>query len=522
MPKRNEVPAGIHEARQPTTDENVCVENLVSMGYSKKQSLAALRRTKFVIDDALEYLFAHPDSCDDNDDEATGLAPTPPAGVLPPPTPSAGLPPPPSYKDIMSNPPAAGPNMVTLPSAERPAEETPPPSMPPRGKSHKQEMDNVDKLVCMGYDSAKAFIALKKCGFNVESAIEELTKDGSGTPQGDVKKQVEQKVGNMNAPLQISSNAHAAADFPVADFKAGKLYGHETIISYTFTGKQLGMQLVSSRGDYRKNCSHVRTVIDGGEASRLGIRANDTIIGFEYDDSEIKGLKRVRVCIDHKDTTNFLSGGPRPVVIMVARPTVKFPSRGWQSVPEYLPYTPMYAMGLNSYTNTCTVQVLRSVGAWSLGVTTEGSIHEAMLHAIKTSQHFVYIENQFFCTSIGSVKNKVGYEIRERIKLAMKKKERFRVMILLPLHPEGHVEEAPTKAVMHWQYASIGRGGKGLLEDLKKVAAKEQVDLDDYIGFYSLRKAGFLNGRFWYPAQLPVSFPVPLPPSPPLPLLFLL
>jgi phosphatidylserine/phosphatidylglycerophosphate/cardiolipin synthase-like enzyme len=357
------------------------------------------------------------------------------------------------------------------------------------------------------YDSAKAFVALKKCGFNVEYAIEELAKGDLPTPQEDGKKHV----GSMDAPSQTSSVAHAASmqytaadstavinNFPAADFEAGKIYGHETITPYTFTGKQLGIKLEASRGDYRKNCSLISEVIDGGEASRLGVRAGDVVIGFEYDNKEIKGLKRVWVCKNHKDTTIFLSGAPRPVVIMVARPTIKFPSRGWQSAPEYFPYTPMHSMGLNDCTNTCTVQVLRSVGAWSLGVETEGSIHAAMLHAIKTSQHFVYIENQFFCTSVGSVKNKVGYEIKERIKLAIKKKERFRVTILLPLHPEGAVEDMPTKAVMHWQYASIGRGGVSLLEELKEVAAKEQVNLDDYIGFYSLRKAGFLNGRFWH------------------------
>ncbi len=49
---------------------------------------------------------------------------------------------------------------------------------------------------------------------------------------------------------------------------------------------------------------------------------------------------------------------------------------------------------------TCEVQILRSASTWSLGVSdTEFSIHTAYIKMIEDSDHFVYMENQFFITS---------------------------------------------------------------------------------------------------------------------------
>jgi len=51
--------------------------------------------------------------------------------------------------------------------------------------------------------------------------------------------------------------------------------------------------------------------------------------------------------------------------------------------------------------NQCTVQVLRSAGPWSLGVnSTEQSIQSAWAQAIIEAKHFVYIEQQYFITSM--------------------------------------------------------------------------------------------------------------------------
>ena len=54
------------------------------------------------------------------------------------------------------------------------------------------------------------------------------------------------------------------------------------------------------------------------------------------------------------------------------------------------------------------VQVLRSVGEWSLGLKTkENSILEAYYQLIENSKHYIYIENQFFIKSICSFSFKI-------------------------------------------------------------------------------------------------------------------
>lgn len=65
----------------------------------------------------------------------------------------------------------------------------------------------------------------------------------------------------------------------------------------------------------------------------------------------------------------------------------------------------------------------------------ENSILNAYLHTIRESQHFLYIENQFFisCSDGRTVLNKVGDEIVDRILKAHEQGQCFRVYLLLPL-----------------------------------------------------------------------------------------
>ena len=57
-------------------------------------------------------------------------------------------------------------------------------------------------------------------------------------------------------------------------------------------------------------------------------------------------------------------------------------------------------------------QVVRSVGRWSAGTKTESSTHQAYCDLIQDSKHFIYIENQFFCSGLegraGKVQNDAG------------------------------------------------------------------------------------------------------------------
>ncbi|XP_061030641.1 phospholipase D2 isoform X3 [Eubalaena glacialis] len=143
-----------------------------------------------------------------------------------------------------------------------------------------------------------------------------------------------------------------------------------------------------------------------------------------------------------------------------------------------------------------TVQVLRSVDHWSAG-TLENSILNAYLHTIRESQHFLYIENQFFisCSDGRTVLNKVGDEIVDRILKAHKQGQCFRVYMLLPLLPgfEGDISTGggnSIQAILHFTYRTLCRGEYSILHRLK---AAMGTAWRDYISICGLRTHGELG-----------------------------
>ena len=95
----------------------------------------------------------------------------------------------------------------------------------------------------------------------------------------------------------------------------------------------------------------------------------------------------------------------------------------------------------------------------------------AYLELIRNARKFIYIENQFFISSSAgkAVNNKVVEALVQRIKEAVKNKERFKVVIFVPLLPgfEGEINNSSSailKVQLHWEYATISRGGTSLLE----------------------------------------------------------
>lgn len=154
------------------------------------------------------------------------------------------------------------------------------------------------------------------------------------------------------------------------------------------------------------------------------------------------------------------------------------------------------AMGLDG---TCEVQILRSAGNWSLGLKEhEESIHQAYLKLIEESEHFVYIENQFFVTSCfidgTEIKNRIGDALVDRIIRAHKEGKAWKAIIIIPLFPgfESQVDEAngsSVRVVMQCEYMSISRGSSSIFAKLRKYG----IDPDDYIQFFSLRKWGILG-----------------------------
>lgn len=145
---------------------------------------------------------------------------------------------------------------------------------------------------------------------------------------------------------------------------------------------------------------------------------------------------------------------------------------------------------------TCKVQLLRSVGKWSIGTKPEMSIMNCYIETIMHSHRFIYIENQFFIGNQAGedVQNTIPFALCERILKAYHAKEAFRVIVIIPVHPNGdYLNSMKAKVVMHYEYATINRGLNSLIQTLKRKAPG--ISVQDYIGFFSLRNWGTINNK---------------------------
>ncbi|KAK5107721.1 hypothetical protein LTR62_000743 [Meristemomyces frigidus] len=166
--------------------------------------------------------------------------------------------------------------------------------------------------------------------------------------------------------------------------------------------------------------------------------------------------------------------------------------------PEY-GFEELDKMGL---TGTCQVQILRSCCAWSIGTPnkTEHSIMTAYCQLIKASEHFVYIENQFFissCTVEGTpITNGIGDALVERAIRAHENGEKWQACLVIPLMPgfQNSVDSqdgTSVRLIMQCQFRSICRGESSIFGRLRA----EGIEPEEYIRFYSLRQWGKIGPK---------------------------
>ncbi|OAA45680.1 Phospholipase D [Metarhizium rileyi] len=163
------------------------------------------------------------------------------------------------------------------------------------------------------------------------------------------------------------------------------------------------------------------------------------------------------------------------------------------------------ALGL---TGTCEVQMLRSASTWSLGTDeTEHSIQNAYIKMIEDSEHFVYMENQFFITSTEAyntkIVNRIGDALVDRIIRAHENEEDWRCAIMIPLMPgfQNTVDEqegTSVRLILMCQYKSICRGEQSIFGRLRAAG----IEPEDYIGFYCLRQWGVMSNDALVTEQL--------------------
>lgn len=145
-------------------------------------------------------------------------------------------------------------------------------------------------------------------------------------------------------------------------------------------------------------------------------------------------------------------------------------------------------------------QILRSCGQWSHGSDKEHSIADAYAAVIRSSEHFIYIENESFITATTAsdgqkpVQNQIGTALVERILRAARAGKKYKVIVVVPCLPEvvgdlSAPSAAHARAMMEAQYSSINRGGNSIME----MIAKEGFNPMDYIRFYNLRTYDRIN-----------------------------
>lgn len=141
------------------------------------------------------------------------------------------------------------------------------------------------------------------------------------------------------------------------------------------------------------------------------------------------------------------------------------------------------------------VQVVRSVCNWSAGVSVaESSILNAYIAEIERAEHFIYIENQFFISSLagGVVENRIAEAILKKVFDAAEAGRVFRVIIIVPVHPEGSYKEGATvRYIMGWQFKTICRGKRSMVQQFHEKFP--HLCITDYMNFYIVKKWDRLN-----------------------------
>uniref|UniRef100_A0A8C7IK85 Phospholipase n=1 Tax=Oncorhynchus kisutch TaxID=8019 RepID=A0A8C7IK85_ONCKI len=122
---------------------------------------------------------------------------------------------------------------------------------------------------------------------------------------------------------------------------------------------------------------------------------------------------------------------------------------------------------------------------------TEISILNAYIHTIDNSEHYIYIENQFFisCADGKNVHNGIGDAIVKRILRAHRcGSTTYRVFVVVPLLPgfEGDISEGGGKAIqaiLHFTYRTMCRGEYSILMRLREL----EDQWSEYITLCGLR-----------------------------------
>ncbi|KAG0544686.1 hypothetical protein BDA96_02G297600 [Sorghum bicolor] len=121
------------------------------------------------------------------------------------------------------------------------------------------------------------------------------------------------------------------------------------------------------------------------------------------------------------------------------------------------------------------------------------SIHTAYVRAIRSAQHFIYIENQYFLGSSyawpsyvnSGADNLIPIELALKIASKIRAGERFAVYVVIPMWPEGVPTAASVQEILFFQAQTMEMMYKIIADELKAMDIKD-MQLEDYLNFFCL------------------------------------
>lgn len=158
------------------------------------------------------------------------------------------------------------------------------------------------------------------------------------------------------------------------------------------------------------------------------------------------------------------------------------------------------------------VQVFRSIDSGSLkgfpkdvqlaeaenlvcakNLTVDKSIQTAYIHAIRSAQHFIYIENQYFLGSsyawpsykAAGADNLIPMELALKIVSKIRAEERFAVYVVIPMWPEGVPTSNSVQEILYWQGQTMQMMYEIITKELQAMQI-EGAHPTDYLNFYCL------------------------------------
>ncbi|KAJ6916524.1 phospholipase D delta-like isoform X2 [Populus alba x Populus x berolinensis] len=123
------------------------------------------------------------------------------------------------------------------------------------------------------------------------------------------------------------------------------------------------------------------------------------------------------------------------------------------------------------------------------------SIQTAYIQAIRSAQHFIYIENQYFLGSSyawpsykdAGADNLIPMELALKIASKIRAKERFAVYVVIPLWPEGDPKTNTVQEILFWQSQTMQAMYEKIAQELKSMDLVDSHP-QDYLNFYCIGK----------------------------------